>query len=78
VAKGKVIGMWRTSRELIMILVTWSHAREHMQSGGSCYLLPRVDSNKCFPCVDREGGHVVAKLVEALRYKPEGRGLETR
>ena len=23
-------------------------------------------------------GHVVAQLVEALRYKPEGRGLDSR
>jgi hypothetical protein len=24
------------------------------------------------------GGHAVAQLVEALRYKPEGRGFDTR
>jgi hypothetical protein len=24
------------------------------------------------------GGHAVAQLVEALRYKPEGRGLDSR
>ena len=25
-----------------------------------------------------EGRHVVARLVEALRYKPEGRGFDSR
>jgi len=26
----------------------------------------------------RRWGHVVAQLVEALRYKPEGRGFDSR
>jgi hypothetical protein len=26
----------------------------------------------------RNGGHAVAQLVEALRYKPEGRGFNSR
>ena len=25
-----------------------------------------------------EGGHAVAQLVEALRYKPEGQGFDSR
>ena len=25
-----------------------------------------------------QGGHAVAQLVEALRYKPEGRGFDSR
>jgi len=25
-----------------------------------------------------DGGHAVAQLVEALRYKPEGRGFDSR
>ena len=27
---------------------------------------------------NREGGHAVAQLVEALRYKPEGREIDSR
>jgi hypothetical protein len=29
-------------------------------------------------CVCVGGGHVVVQLVEALRYKPEGRGFDFR
>ena len=30
------------------------------------------------PRVPMGGGHAVAQLVEALRYKPEGRGFDSR
>jgi hypothetical protein len=29
-------------------------------------------------CTQFVEGHVVAQLVEALRYKPEGRGFDSR
>jgi hypothetical protein len=29
-----------------------------------------------YSCINISGGHVVAQLVEALHYKPEGRRLE--
>jgi len=30
------------------------------------------------PCSDRVRGYAVAQLGEALRYKPEGRGFDSR
>jgi hypothetical protein len=32
----------------------------------------------CFPIVILKRGHAVAQFVEALRYKQEGRGLDSR
>jgi hypothetical protein len=31
-----------------------------------------------FSVFSREWGHAVAQLVEALRYKPEGRGFDSQ
>ena len=51
-------------------------------------ILERADDNCCEESMERhcindmlvtEGwGHAIAQLVEALRYKPEGRGFDSR
>jgi len=41
-----------------------------------CEVYNRFLSNSTVTCNDR--GHAVAQLVEALRYKPEDRGLDSR
>ena len=40
---------------------------------GNCYVIS--DAQKLFVIFM---GHAVAQLVEALRYKPEGRGFDSR
>jgi hypothetical protein len=50
-----------------------------------CFTLSSDEANNHFPkrydlkkTGMMSGGHAVAQLVEALRYKPEGRGIDFR
>jgi hypothetical protein len=41
-------------------------------------LTPQTSYARSFILAKGEGWHAVAQLVEALRYKPEGRGIDSR
>jgi hypothetical protein len=42
------------------------------------YIACIVHDVKAFGILSNVWGHAVAQLVEALRYKPEGRGFDSR
>jgi hypothetical protein len=42
------------------------------------FLHSRIQNKNKFYCIGGGGVHAMVQLVEALRYKPEGRGFDSR